>query len=791
MVQAITWLLAIELVGLLAVPFSWRLLRKLRDGGFAFSWTLGLLVAGYTFWIGASLHFWRAGLDGIVLGLAAVAAISAWALWGRSGEFLAWIREQKRILIAEEALFLGAFALWAVFKAYNPAIAYTEKPMEFAFLNGILRSRFFPPLDPWLSGYAISYYYFGYVILAFLTRLSGVQPSYAFNLGLATWFAMSATGAFGLTFDLLSLTGKSSDGLEWVGGGLSAIALVLMGNLEGVFEVLHSRGIGSPGFCNWLDIKGLSEAAVSGGWAPSGGWWWWRASRVVHDKDLLGRSVEVIDEFPQFSFLLGDMHPHVLALPFGLLALGVILVVVIELSETIRGLRLVDLLLLPVRSWRVFLLSLVLGGMAFMNTWDFPMYWLIFVVFLSISTGLALKSIYAGVSVGVLGVVLYLPFYVGFSSQAGGALPNLFFPTRWQQYLVMWLPLGFMVVLYLIVASGGGKRALKRLPELVLYATALPILVWVVSVVAALAIPSIRSMLNTEPVRSQVGTLSIGALLSLTARVRLSHPWTFLLLALLVSWAAALILEARPGKADGFVLTLVFVGFLLQFLPEFVYLKDSFGTRMNTVFKFYFLSWVLLSVAAGYSVVEFWRRTRRRIARVAAVSVAGVLLAAGMVYPAFAIPSKAGGFHGRPTLDGLAYLRQSDPAEYKAIKWLEEHAEDTPTILEATGGSYTEAARVSEITGFPTLLGWGGHELQWRGSYDVPAVREKAIGEIYSTAGAPRLRELLKEYGIEYVYVGRLETEKYHISKSRMAVFDRVMEKVYDADGVRIYRRRP
>ncbi len=108
-------------------------------------------------------------------------------------------------------------------------------------------------------------------------------------------------------------------------GLLGAWAVTIAGNLEGFFEVLHSRGLGSDAFWGWLDIKDLAQASVTGSWYPTDNWWWWRASRVIHDKDPLGRSVEVIDEFPFFSFLLGDMHPHVLALPFVLLALGLAL----------------------------------------------------------------------------------------------------------------------------------------------------------------------------------------------------------------------------------------------------------------------------------------------------------------------------------------------------------------------------------------------------------------------------------------------------------------------------------
>jgi uncharacterized membrane protein len=211
---------------------------------------------------------------------------------------------------------------------------------------------------------------------------------------------------------------------------------------------------------------------------------------------------------------------------------------------------------------------------------------------------------------------------------------------------------------------------------------------------------------------------------------------------------------------------------------------------MNTVFKFYFLAWALLSVSGAYGVVRFWSGARPG-ARQAGSGVAVLLLLLGLVYPLAAIPSKAGGFRGKPTLDGIAFFRKAYPDDAAAIAWLEDNVQGAPVVLEATGRSYTDAARVSEITGFPTLLGWGGHELQWRGSYKIPGEREGAIRKIYQSAGGKELPGVLAHYRVKYVYVGRIERDRYHISPSRLRLFDRVMERVYDRGSVRIYAVRP
>src|SRR4030065_187474 len=127
---------------------------------------------------------------------AMVAALLAGLLAGRGRwpEIARWARGHVRLLIAEEAVFTLSFAVWVLVRATNPEIVATEKPMELAFLNAILRSPHFPPQDPWLSGYAISYYYFGYVLLSLLTTWTGVSAGVAFKLGSALWFGTGAGG---------------------------------------------------------------------------------------------------------------------------------------------------------------------------------------------------------------------------------------------------------------------------------------------------------------------------------------------------------------------------------------------------------------------------------------------------------------------------------------------------------------------------------------------------------------------------------------------------------------------
>jgi YYY domain-containing protein len=228
-------------------------------------------------------------------------------------------------------------------------------------------------------------------------------------------------------------------------------------------------------------------------------------------------------------------------------------------------------------------------------------------------------------------------------------------------------------------------------------------------------------------------------------------------------------------------------GLLLTLSVEFFYLVDNFRVRMNTVFKFYFQAWVLMAIAGAFAV--YWLNRTRGWLRSAFLFTFWLLFALGMFYPVLGNVSRAGSFAHKPTLDGTAYLNNDHPGDYAAIAWLNQQVDGAPVILEApgTGGSsYVYEGRVAALTGLPTLLGWAGHEGQWRGNYEVQDAREPDIEMIYKTLDPQTALTLLDKYAITYVYVGPLERSKY--DPRALEKFGRFMDIVYQQDGVTIYK---
>jgi len=842
------WWLLIQLLGLIALPLAYRLFKWLPGRGYVFAKPLGLLLTSYTLWLGGSLGFLHNTVGGILVAIALTGGISLW-FYDRHGDeadqpLVTFLRGRKGLILTVEALFTVTFIVWCVLRAYAADKIMSsggEKFMEIAFLNAILRSRQFPPLDPWLSGFAISYYYFGYVMIALLTKLSGVASGVGFELYDALLFALTATGAFGVVYNLIAgRDHPSSNGPRSLRYGLlGSLFVVVMGNLEGLLEAAYAKGILPEAFWRWIDIPDLMESAsVTGSWYPGHGWWWWRASRVIRDRDLLGRPMGIspIDEFPLFSFLLGDNHPHVLALPFVLLATALALNLLrkemgkqgnreTRMQEKIRlaNLHLADLW---THDWAFFLTyAVILGALGFLNTWDFPIYLGLtvlaygagrFVTATETARGTLQRMIALGVGLLVAGILLYLPFYVSFQSQAGGVLPYLLPPTRLPQYLVMFGPFIFITAWFLAVqllrqvGRGSKGSLLNSIAQWWGLVMLIPIALLALLVLAALLTPQgrqfIQGVLANPEVQQVVGGARLIAALKAIVMARLRTPWLHPTLSLLIALGTASLLrrpdERKPDDplaSDRFATLLIIVGLALSFSVEFVYLRDHFGVRMNTVFKFYYQTWVMLGCASAYGV---WRVLSGResstltkaLFRVGAV----VLIAAAMVYPLMASYSRVRGFQTEPNLNGAINIARNHPDDWAAIEWLRDNAEGTPVILEAPGGSYEYEGRISAFTGFPAVLGWALHESQWRGNYVEQGKREPDIAMIYTTPSGEQALKLLHKWDVDYVVIGTPErryveqlcsaSERQCTSREALRKFDRVLEPVFEQGQTTIYR---
>jgi uncharacterized membrane protein len=871
--DVVIWWLISTLLGALALPIAWRVFGRLEDRGYGFARALGLLLTGYIFWMGATLRIFQPSPGGAVMAVLALLGLTVWIGRSKWRDVLDWLKEHRSTVLSMEILFLLAFLVWAFVRANNPEIVNTEKPMELAFLNAILHSDSFPPSDPWLSGYAISYYYFGYILMALLTRLTGVASGVAFNLANSLWFALVALGTYSLAYNFLAR--RTPGRVKRFSPLLAPLFVLISGNLGGILEVLHSKYIfwttsadsilTSP-FWTWIGLADLEKPPyLEASWMPARHMWWWRSSRVIRDLDLNGipLGLQSIDEFPFFTFLLADNHPHLLAMPFVLIviafafqvflqgqraplrlgevkwtrnlrkkvliALGLaaaIVVVVLGLKAGAAGVGIsaavISILKGVISSGLiiggVLLVGAVAGGLlpsslsklefwfgawlfgalAFLNTWDFPIYFsLLLCVMIWRSRTLPLttwvKSVLTtSLAIIVAAILFYLPWYPSFSSQAGGILPHLMHPTRFIHFFIMFAVLFIPLSVWLIMRVTQGRRRSEG-KWLFGIGIGLPLTLLILSWLLAAMIYSVgANVIGMGAVISSMGMQSLRDAAQATITLRLTQSWTAIGLGVMIAAAVVLIRRVWKDTVDEpksgpFILMMLTIGALLILGPEFFYLKDQFGLRMNTIFKFYFAAWILWALAAAYVMDVIWSK---RSAKMIPVKILTILpLLAGLIYPALSVWTKTNGLnpvHDR-TLNGALHPAYATEADREAIEWMSDNLE-VGVVAEAVGGSYSYFARVSVHTGFPTIIGWPGHESQWRGGYQFHGTREEDVRTLFKSPDWEQTQQIMKAYNVKYVYVGELERMTYQpIFDGK---FDAFMELVFQNDRVRIYARR-
>jgi len=248
----------------------------------------------------------------------------------------------------------------------------------------------------------------------------------------------------------------------------------------------------------------------------------------------------------------------------------------------------------------------------------------------------------------------------------------------------------------------------------------------------------------------------------------------------------SLITDHRSLVTDtsrSFVLLILILGAILVLAPDFFYLRDKFGYRINTVFKFYYQGWMLWSLAAAFATAYLLQNLRSAVNIIFRV-VIGLVIFAGLLYPAFGLLTKTNNF--KPTygftLDDFDRIRRENPDDAAAIEFLRTVPDGV--IAEAIGDGYSAFARISAYTGLQTVLGWPGHEDQWRGSYEPQGSRRDDIKMLYSTSRWEEAQNIIERYNIRYIYIGNLERTSMPVNEGK---FQTHLKSIFQQGGTVIY----
>jgi len=710
--NVILWFVFIEVLGLISMPLAGIVGNQLVDKGYSAARTLGIVLVTYMAWFFS--YLWGFNRHTILISVLLLCLISIVVY--RKQRTL----PKKEILLPNELVFATGFFFFLLVRMYLPEIYRHEKFMDFAFLNAVMRTSSFPPADPWFAGGSLNfYYYFGYLSVGTLGKLFSVEPSILFNLALALTFALSLNLLFGFGYNLTH--GNIRYGL------LTALSGLLLGNLQGLKE--------------FTSVYFTKETVPMG--------YYWSSSRVIP---------YTINEFPYFSFIHGDLHSHLLAIPFQLLVLAFIMNIYLRKDNN----RVFESI------FSLLIFSLSFGFLFPSNSWDFPVYFgLTSAVILAFYYGhyIRNKRLLSSIT-GFLGTVVqvsifslfpYLLFYLSFKPQAVG---------------------GFDFVPPEIRTTNGEFLILFSLFLFLTFSFLTPLLE------------------SKRKVQYFVLWIGVSAFL---ARIW-SIPLLVILFPLLALSLYSFFKDLPERTSAGFASLLIATAAFLAILCEIVFLDDPISgsfSRMNTVFKFYMHLWIFLAIAASYSYYRLYLRYKflpghslpqnRVFGKVWIVSLVFLVLSCS-VFPVVATFTRIEDMNAKPTLDGMEYMKGLDKGDYDAIKWIQENIKGTPVLLEASAddSSYRYTSRVSANTGLLTVIGWTNHERFWGRDREEIKTRLEDVNSIYSTSSKKKALELMNKYNVSYVYIGHLERQMYDVKTDKFED-ETYFELVYQG-SVQIYK---
>lgn len=718
----VQWWAVLFCIGIIFLPLASRIFSGFWDFGYIFSKVLGVVFVSYLIFVLGFLHILPFNTSTTYVVLFVFALVNLWI-------FVRVLRKQKNlssarddfarqrlpILILEEFLFFLAILFWAYIRGHEPSLNSLEKFMDFGFVNSILRGEYFPPSDMWYAPLSINYYYFGHLATAVITRLSFISSAITYNLMIATIFAFCFLGAFSIGLRLFKKRNSTAVGL----GLLSGFFVALSGNLHMLYAFFGSYSTDAAPAPIW-SFFGNFPASI---FTFPNSYWYPNATRFIE---------KTIHEFPIYSFVVSDLHGHVLSIPFVLFTLAVLLKIVVRRSINI---------------WYALLLSFFVAVLYMTNAMD--------------------GVLYLGLSAIVFFVISCLRIEIKHSKKSHH---------------------------YFIIETTISKieNVKSAAVSFLFYAAILVVGYFIFSLPFNSAFRPFVSGIGVlcTPV-TQVTTF--GPLLFEPDHCQRSPLWQLLILyGFFIFFTASLfVFYARAKKYvfqkhDLFVVIIALFSFVLLIVPEFVYAKDIYPDhyRANTMFKLAYQAFIMLSLVSAYSLVTIVRNTRNWIFIIVSIFLSTVVL----LYPFFAVLSYYGELQTYRGLDGTRHFAQTRPEDLATIQYLNTSVVGQPVILEAQGDSYTDYGRLSANSGLPTVLGWTVHEWLWRGTYEIVAPRIDEIRVIYESGDPTQIVPLLNKYDVEYIYVGGLEREKY--PRIQENVFSEIgYSVVFERGDSRLYKK--
>lgn len=767
--QIVLWLGVLAGLSALGLPIANLVFARLPGRGAGFAPTIALgVVSIVAYWFG---HV-RFGPIALVAGLLVLVSVAVVAL---SVEAELDVRSFGESMV----VFGSAFCLVIGIRAVDPGIIpYTEAFLNYGMVQSLLRAPRLPPEDFWFAGTTVRYHYGGHLVVALQTMLTGTRPAVAFNLSLASFFAMLVAGAYELAGAIAAADGRSRYAAGFLGAYFVGVAGNLLVPAAAVVQVLPQPVGPAVESVIASDLGKEAATVVTEGLTA---FEYWDADGMIPD---------AITPFPLFVGLHGELHAHLNSAPFFLLA-GALCYAYYRTPARERTRR----------RLLVFVAFPFAGGFALLTSiWTAPT--LLGLLWLAVSFAPARPSSLLSVRLRTDASTLQ-PFDENWLRTELRRVGSALVVSAIVACLVVAVSAPFTVL-----TTKGGKESLAVVEQSNRTGTFALLLVH--GGFLALFAPYLAAPIRSRVAGSVTQTRVTTATLVLVVFGVLSDIPALLLFVPIVA-AGWYVLRSDPEQ---FEVVLVVAGAGLLLLVEFVYVSNQeyvIPTRGNTVYRTYWHSWILWGIAAGVIVprlvrppnVSWVRLPKRRPFR--STLVVCVILSsaaygglAGYNHFDGALEesdewSKQTYVHEAtetetrsvpPTLDGTLWMDVWHPNQSDAARWMNRNVDGTPTMITAPGGRWETRSVPAALTGVPTVAGWA-HQLVYR-DWDTYYERVTDVRTMYH--GPPDRRvELLSKYDVRFVYVGPDERQRYDIWEFSLldgvtAVYENEDVVIYDVD---------
>ena len=819
--NVISWILVLMVFGIAALPLSAYLFKNSNSAGFFLSQPLGLILVSVVIWTFTYIgifRFNRIFIIAIILAMGCICYLIKPLRHNLVNRLSApGVLEN---IAFEELIFAVALTVLCYLKGFLPDINGQEKFMDYGFIMSMLRNPTLPAKDMWLAGYNINYYYFGQFIYSLIIKLSGITPGIGYNIAMCSAIAIPFAMCYSigtLLIDTARRFGVRCSGFMAHATGLvCAFAAMILGNSHSFFYDENSFG---NGLLDLFQKMGIDVGRTDHFFYPD-------STRFIGynpDSSLIKGIANggdyTIEEFPFYSFLVGDLHAHVVSTMVVLLIMALTIALIGKIaampaadkSSIIRpsisnlsferGILKDELKKLL--NLEVIIIAIILGCAQMTNYWDF----LIYFIFCSM-TLLIINTRRTGAFANIIGSVMFVLVIGGIllSYLLAGNMP------------LIHIVLQICMLIYAFLAVTLAPCALTRTSFGMSF---------IFTVANIIALPF---NLNFDMISN-----------SIALAVNHSSPFQLFILYgthVLVGLAFIIIVIATRNYVKGpkrsiqifdepaggwpnpiakffgqrnivdiFVCGMVIVGIILIIAPEIFYVRDIYTSgylRANTMFKFTYAAFIILSIAMGYAISRMFWFVNKEGEFTFGPLIVGCIALVMLVfipghYPGAALKQRNGEItrENYKGLDGLAYIdtfssRYTGTIEsgnlepyMECINWFNNNVEGNHVILETYGESYTDYDMISAYTGLQTVCGWQTHEWLWRykgvvdkdtnllvpdPNHDVFEIylnpRYDDINTVYFSDDTEAIQAIIDKYNIEYIIIGELETRRFAVDNT-------------------------